>query len=372
MVSQTTRRVIFGVLLVATTGFAQQPPPPVVSPEAKPDRTVTVRLRAPNAQQVTVSGDFGGKPQPLTKGDDDVWTATIGPFEPGVYSYTFNIDGVSAVDQANGKLKTGIRAAASIFEIRGTPPASWDTRDDVVHGAVHIHTYKSKNLGVTRRFWVYTPPDYDRETRSRYPVLYLLHGAGDDESSWVQHGRANAIFDNLIADKKAKPAVVVMPFGHTGPFPNFRSPASRQENIKRFEEDLITSVLPEVEARYRVHRDRLHRGIVGLSMGGGQSLTVGLNRLDLFAWVGGFSSALFKDAASEGFAKLLANPKAANEQLKLLWIGCGKDDRLIEGSQAFADLLKQNDIKHQFHVTPGAHTWHVWRRYLTDFAPLLW
>lgn len=370
MVFTSARRLSF--LLLIATAVCAQAPPSLVSPEVHADRRVTFRLRAPNAKQVELRGDLGVSPQQLSKDEHGVWTVTIGPLEPDVYTYSFGVDGAGITDPSNPRLKTGIRAASSMFHIPGDPPNAWDERAGVARGALHIHAYQSKALGDTRRFWVFTPAEYDRDRRARFPVLYLLHGAGDDESTWTLAGRANTVLDNVLAPQKAAPMLVVMPFGHALPaFPNFRSPESRLENIRKFEADLTGSIIPEVESRYRVHRDRAHRAIAGLSMGGGQALQVGLNRMDLFAYIGAFSSAVFKDDLPERFQAALADAKLTNDKLRLLWIACGKDDRLLEGNRALAELLKEKQVRHDFRETEGAHTWRVWRRYLSEFTPLL-
>jgi len=331
---------------------------------------VTFRLRAPQAREVTVSGEWGGKPQELAKDEQGIWSATIGPLAPEIYGYSFTVDGLRIADPGNPALKPMRSPTTSILEVPGQPPLLHEFQE-VPHGTVRHHWYASKSLGVRRSLHVYTPPGYDKETQIRYPVLYLFHGSGDNDATWAVLGRAHLIIDNLLAQGKVRPMVVVMTDGHAalpqltgGVTPNMIS-----RNVEDFGRDLLEDVLPFVESNYRVKKERTQRAIAGLSMGGGQSLTIGLNHLDLFAWVGGFSSFLRNPETT--IAKVLTDAKGTNERLKLLWIACGKDDRLIEQAQEMSALLKQKDIRHEFLTTEGNHSWPVWRRYLADFAPLL-
>jgi enterochelin esterase-like enzyme len=257
----------------------------------------------------------------------------------------------------------------SVLEVPGNPPRIWEFQD-VPHGAVRLHDYQSKSLGRLRHLRVYTPPGYDRGSR-RYPALYLFHGSGDNEATWTEFGHAHWILDNLIATGKAKPMIVVMTDGHaySPQFTGMPSTNMISRNITDFEHDLLDDVLPWVEANYRARKEAASRAIAGLSMGGGQSLTIGLNHLELFGWVGGFSS--FVRDPQNAVGKALENPEATNRKLKLLWIACGKEDRLIENSRQFVEVLKKNGVRHEFRETEGNHSWPVWRRHLAQFAPLL-
>jgi enterochelin esterase-like enzyme len=361
-----TYRIAACCFIALSIGQAQQQPR-IVSPEVGSDRRVTLRLHAPNAKEVTVSGEFTRKPIPLNKDDQGVWSITLDALEPDVYSYSFRVDGLSISDPVNPVLKTGIRGHSSAVVVRGDKPTAWDPRP-VPHGAVHRHHYDSKVVGDLRAFTVYTPPQYDPSANTRYPVLYLLHGSGDHDMSWVEHGRANFVLDNLIADGKAKPMIVVMPYGQMTP------PAERTgggETNTRFEQDLLTEIMPRVGKLYRMETTADKRAIVGLSMGGGQSLWTGLNNLDKFSWVGGFSASLRQVSGQDRIQKALADPKSANERMKLLWIAVGKDDSLLKGNDEFDAWLKTQGIAHTYQVTEGAHNWRVWRRYLTELAPQL-
>jgi enterochelin esterase family protein len=229
-------------------------------------------------------------------------------------------------------------------------------------------------VGDDRDFFVYTPPGYNPRKKQKYPVLYLLHGFSDDASAWTAVGRANLILDNLIAQGKAKPMIIVMPLGYGAPevlTPSsgvFRDRAITQRNFDKFGEALLTEVIPRVEAAYSVIKDRNSRAIAGLSMGGAESLLTGLNNLNQFSWIGAFSSGGISEDFDKEFPDL--DSKSA-QQLRLLWIACGTDDGLTDVNRKIRAWLASKNIKHVDIETPGAHTWMVWRRNLTDFTPLL-
>ena len=252
---------------------------------------------------------------------------------------------------------------------------AWDLRP-VAHGELHERWYPSKSLDTVRRVFVYTPPNYERAS-TRYPVLYLLHGAGSDESSWSESGRVNLILDNLIADGKLKPLIVVMPYGYA--YPPMSPLASGADAMKRqragFNRDLIEDVIPLVQASYRVYTDREHRAIAGLSLGGAQALGMGLSHPELFSRVAGFSPALgavtSPEAGGLDFKELVADTKKVNGEFKLVWVGCGSDDTLFQSVQSFSKTLDSSGVKHVFRETDGAHTWLNWRRYLAEVAPQL-
>ncbi len=330
---------------------------PVRSAEIAEDRKVTFRLRAPKATEVVVSGQWANGRAAMTKATNGVWSVTVGPVEPGVWEYSFNVDGVGMIDPANPAMKPMREPRTSILHVTGATPMIWDFQD-VAHGTVRQHTYQSKSLGRLRELVVYTPPGYDKGS-SKFPTLYLQHGSGDNQATWVAHGKAHWIFDNLIAQKKMVPMVVVMMDGHA-------AIAGGQGAADAFEKDLMQDVMPFVEASYRVKSGSANRGIVGLSMGGGQSLGIGLKHPDKFAWVGGFSSAV---PNNDAVASALSAPDTTNKRLKLLWIACGKDDFLLARNEQFIATLKEKGVRHDWVKTDGAHTWPVWRDYLAAFAP---
>ena len=283
-------RISAAFLLLCATAFSQSAPPKSVrSPEISADRRVTFRLIAPAATEVTIAGEFldGGKP--LEKDPQGVWSLTVGPVDPEIYNYTFTIDGVKTIDPNNPNVKTGSTPStiASILEVPGDGPAFYDPQP-VPHGEIHTHWYPSKSLNTVRRLTVYTPPGYDKDRQARYPVLYLFHGANADEAAWTRLGRVNLILDNLLAAGKAKPFIVVMPFGY-GVTPGSGQPG---DNSALFSRDLLEDAIPFVQSQYRVDTGRDRRAVAGLSMGGGQSLSIGLGHLELFSYVAGFSAAL--------------------------------------------------------------------------------
>ena len=366
------KKLILGCVLAAcavSTGHGQRQQVRVLSPEVLADHRVTFRLQAPQAREVMLTGEFLDGRKSLEQGADGMWTVTVGPIDPETYHYNFTIDGVRTIDPLNSNLKTGSTAStiSSVLDIAGETTAFYRGQD-VPHGDVRTHWYQSKSLTSLRRLTVYTPPGYDAPgSQARLPVLYLFHGANADESAWIRVGRANLILDNLMAAGKIKPFIVVMPFGY-GVDPNG---GPQTENTARFAKDLIDDVIPYIQSRYRTSTDRAQRAIVGLSMGGGEALTIGLNRLDLFSYVGGFSAAIGQSARfSETFAGLIADPDT-NKKLRLLWVGCGTDDSLFAPNKGFSEFLTANKVTHTFKQSGGAHTWMVWRRYLNEVSPLL-
>jgi len=337
-----------------------QRPVPVRSPEITADHRVTFRLRAPKATSVALNGQWPNGNAPMTRDSNDVWSVTVGPIEPGVWEYSFQVDDLSMIDPGNPAIKPMREPRTSILHLLGDPPLIWDFQV-VPHGVVREHAYRSKSLERLRGLAVYTPPGYD-QNRKTYPTLYLQHGSGDNQDTWTAHGKAHWILDNLIAQGRAKPMIVVMMDGHAAP------PGTQGDNTQLFERDLLEDVMPFIKANYRVKNDAANRAIVGLSMGGGQSLTIGLNHADTFAWVGGFSSAT---PSGEAVAIALNNSQAANRKLKLLWIACGKDDFLRQRNEEFIALLKSKNLQHEWHLTEGNHSWPIWRGYLADFLPKL-
>ena len=349
----------------------------VVSPQVNPDKTITVRFRAPNAKEVSVVGEIDGKPHPMTKDDGGVWTATIGPLPHDVYNYQFNVDGVIAMDPANPSVKLGFGAfpPANLVEVPGDGLEFEDAKP-VPHGTIRVETYDSKAIGAPRTLWIYTPPGYDRGN-TRYPVFYLLHGAGNIDSSWMLTGRANYIMDNLIAEGKAKPMILVNPLGYArpgvglGPEPPPAAPqAGGQAGGGVFGKDLIEDVIPFVEKTFRTLPGADNRALGGLSMGGGQTVAIGFTHPELFRALVIMSAGATK--ADEMYPKFFKDPAATNKQIKLLWMGVGKDDTLVGPSaKALDETLTAKGIKHTFVVGEGRHEWVVWRHHLHDVAPLL-
>lgn len=363
--------VVAHVTLLSVRG--QNSTPAVISPEVHPDDRVTFRLRAPNAKEVAVAIEGFAKPTPMEKDERGVWSVTSEPLAPDFYGYSFEVDGVTMFDPSNYRIKPNFLYRASELHVPGPASLSWET-NDIPHGEIHHHFYKSTVVGDQRDYFVYTPPGYDPRGKQTYPVLYLLHGYSDNASAWTAVGRANVILDNLIAEGKAKPMLIVMPLGYGEPKilePNsgaFRDRAITDRNFNRFREALLTEVIPRVESEYLVKKDRDSRAIAGLSMGGAESLLTGLNTLDKFAWIGAFSSGGFTPEFDQEFPNLDAK---SGREIRLLWIACGTEDHLIEINRSFRAWLASRSIPHADIETPGMHTWMVWRRNLTALAPLL-
>jgi enterochelin esterase-like enzyme len=335
------------------------------APSISTDGNVTFTLTAPKASSVTLNGDWGGGRTLMTKDEKGNWTATL-PLSPQIYSYTFLVDGVRTLDPANTQLKLGRVVTASSVEVPGTPPMPWEMRD-VPHGKITNITYRSTAAGDQRRVMIYTPPGYDSDQGTKLPVLYLLHGVGEIESSWVQYGRANLIADSLLAGGQMKPMIIVMPNGHA--YKPGEAATTDAHRTSVFEEDLLETIVPLVERSYRVKTDQPNRAVMGLSMGGRQALSIGLGHLDRFSHVGIFSAS--GSRGTDVLARLTADPTSASAQLKLLWIGCGRSDpRFAEVLKLTEDLTKAG-IHHTFQPSDGAHDWINWREYLAETLPQL-
>ena len=362
-------------------------PPQFVSPDVSADRRVAFRIYAPQAREVRLNAsDIPGIGQnaQFAKAENGVWELTLGPLDSGAYRYHFSVDGVATIDPRNPAISESNNNVWSLVYVPGSE--MFDARE-VPHGAVAEVTYKSSTLGRFRRMHVYTPPGYENG-RDRYPVFYLLHGAGDNDDSWSTVGRAGFILDNLIASKKARPMIVVMPAGHTS-----RSQANvvGRSATDDFVNDFVADVMPYVEKNYRVHTDRANTAIAGLSMGGLQTLEVAIPRLERFAYVGVYSSGLigaFPNTGGRGAAPSAAPAPAGpiewekrhaakladtglKKGLRLLWFGTGKEDFLLSTTNATVDLFKRHGFAPVFVESPGGHTWINWRNYLVEFAPQL-
>jgi enterochelin esterase family protein len=360
--------IIFAALLFTTPVLAQQ----IVSPDVAADGRVTFRLLAPNAMDVQVHCQAVSN-STMQKSDHGVWTLTTDPLAPDFYDYSFTVDGVHVTDPSNPLLKYNLMNSENQVHVPGPLSLSWEL-NAVPHGVLHHHFYHSDTCGDDRDFIVYTPPGYEPSAKKHYPVLYLLHGYSDDASAWSTAGRANVILDNLIARGQAKPMIVVMPLGYgtmeivKNGWTRVLEPTLWQQNIDKFTGALLDEVMPQVEKSYHVSKDRRFQAIAGLSMGGSESLVTGLNHLDRFAYVGAFSSGGLNTNYVAQFPDL---DSGANSKLRLLWIACGKDDRLLAGNQQFCAWLTSKDIRYTWTESAGAHTYLVWRRDLTEFAPLL-
>ena len=343
--------------------------PPYVSPEVHTDGTVTLRLRAPNAQKVDLV--LEGAVTAMQQGADGLWTATTPVLAPEIYAYRFEVDGTPTLDPRNVDVRDNLLTLWSNLTVPGTPPEPWEVQS-IPHGIVEHHFYTSQVvLGLPNNqsdYYVYTPPGYNPKSRESYPVLYLLHGYSDAADGWTQVGKANFILDSLIASGKAKPMIVVMTlgYGNMAVLKPGRTPELSEQNYDLYQKALVTEVIPQIEANYHVSKKREDRAIAGLSMGGHESLFTGLSHPELFAWIGTFSAGLNAKAISE-----LPQTNAQKANLRLLWMACGVDDALLKPNQTVIAALKAEGLPVTAIETPGHHQWPVWRDNLIHFAPLL-
>ena len=364
----------YAFLMAAAPG---QPAPSNVPgreyPRIHSDLRVTFRANFPNAQKVAVagraadSGMNGNTPYEMKKNAEGVWEVTTGPVRPGFHYYELIVDGHKMNDPAS-QTYFGWAQQTSGLEVPD-PALDFYAEKDVPHGEVRIKTYFSKTTGQFREVWIYTPPDYDIRTSVRYPVLYLQHGSGENQTSWVRQGKANLILDNLIAAGKARPMIVVMERGYGVKAGITPAPGSRGNEA--FGEVVIHDLIPMIDKSFRTLADRRNRAIAGLSMGGGQAMAIGLSNLDKFASVATFSGAIREFDLAKSYGGVFADAKSINSKLDLLWIGCGTEDRLMDASRTVHAALEQAGVRHIWWEGAGSHEWQVWRKHLYDLAPRL-
>ncbi len=355
-------------------------PAPTHDPFIHPDGSVTFDLLMPHAETVQVSVEGFSKPFPMMKSTSPAeaghWTFTLPTLPPEYYSYSFLVDGVDMTDPHNTVVKTSAFSVQSIFLVPGHQ--LWETRD-VPHGVIHHHEYTSAIVQRTSSYFVYTPPQFDPRSKQQYPVLYLLHGYSDEPTAWTEMGKANVILDNLIAEGKAQPMIVVMPLGYGDMDMIHRGWAAWtdrqliQRNFAQFSQALYQEVMPRVAAEYPLSANRDEHAIAGLSMGGAETLLVGLNHPETFAWIGAFSAGgIGSTGFPEDFPHINPTDAAAfNAGNRLLWISCGTEDGLLQPNRAVIAWLQQQGLHPDAVETPGMHAWMVWRDNFAHFAPLL-
>ncbi|PMD99292.1 esterase [Siphonobacter sp. BAB-5405] len=377
-------RWLFSGLLPSLIGFAQaQPPrgPLVVSPEVHADHTVTFRYLAPTAREVKLSGQFEKSAVPLTKNEQGIWSVTVGPIKPDIYPYSFQVDGVTVMDPANVAFFPNERFKASLIDVPGDTPLIHALKD-VPHGTVSYEYYPSVE-GTTGSLVVYTPPGYDQNPAKKYPVYYLISGTTDTEETFYKVGRTNLILDNLLAEGKTKPMIIVMPYGNIAARvaeqkggakpadPVVRDEADAVNRANAFGDDLIQNIIPYIEKNYRTLANRENRAIGGFSRGGGQTLRAAFGHMDTFAWVCAYSSYLSPTEMERSYRTIAGNPAQTNKQLKLLWVSVGSDDFLYKGTLEFMEYLKTKNVNFKSRITDGGHTWMNVKKYLAETAPLL-
>ncbi|UTA68640.1 esterase family protein [Emticicia sp. 21SJ11W-3] len=379
----TIQLLTLTLLLVFAGKVSGQPPrgPLVVSPQVNADKSVTFRYLAPAAKEVKLSGQFLKAPVDLAKDAQGIWSVTTAPVKPDIYPYSFVVDGVTVMDPANVAFFPNERFKASLVEIPDDAPSVYSLTN-VPHGTISYEYYPSVE-GSTGTLVVYTPPGYTKDKAKKYPVFYLISGTTDTEETFFKVGKTNLILDNLIADGKAKPMLVVMPYGNPAArIAEQKSQAKPADIMNRdsevaikrakfFETDLITNIIPYIEKNYRTLNNRENRAIAGFSRGGGQTLRAAFNNMDKFAWVCSYASYISPAEMDKGFSHIGGNADRTNQQLKLLWSGIGTEDFLYKGTVEFEDYLKARKINFKSYVTDGGHTWMNVKKYMNQTLPLL-
>lgn len=377
-------RVLFTMVMLYTSGLVSaQPPrgPFVISPQVLPDKKVTFRYLAPLAKEVRLSGgQFGAANVPMKKDSIGIWSVTVGPVRPDIYPYNFVVDGLSVMDPANEDYFPNERFKASLVDVPGFTPTIHAMRD-VPHGSVNYEYYPSVE-GTTGSLVIYTPPGYDKDASKKYPVFYLISGTTDTEETFFKVGRTNLILDNLIAEGKAKPMIVVMPYGNmeariaeqkgdAKPADPVRDSPDAIARMRRFEQDLTKNVIPYVDKTYRTIANRDNRAIGGFSRGGGETLRTAFWNVDKFAWICAYSANLPSNEMESAYSSIVSNPDNTNKQLKLLWVSVGNEDFLYNDVSTFLNYLKSKKINYKSLVTGGGHTWMNVKTYLAETAQLL-
>lgn len=361
---------ILFIFIITGEGYCQPGRQAFVSPEIHKDRTVTFQFRAPDAKEVKLSTQFVSGLQDMKKDENGIWSITLGPADPDIYPYCYVVDGIQVADPRNSWIFPNEGFQNSVLEIPAETPQVYSLQN-VPHGTVSYRYYFSDELGI-RPVVVYTPPGYEQSANEKYPVFFLLHGTTDTEETWTKVGRANIILDNLIAQGKARPMVVVMPYGRAYPLISKGSGSLRNwDNLQEFQKDFKKYLLPFVEKNYRVRTDSEGRAVAGFSGGGGTSLYIGLGNPDLFAYVCGYAPGMLKAEFERNNEVPFADPALTNSRLKLFWLGCGKEDGLFGVFQEYLQVLDEKKIKHQTFVTSGGHTWMNCKKFLNETAQLL-
>lgn len=338
-------------IFVGITALAQRPPS-LNSPDVHPDHSITFRYYSRSAQRISLSGEFLSSPLPLKMDTSGVWSITVPPVKPDIYPYSFWVDSVQVADPNNTYIFANERFKRSLVDVPGDQPLI-HSMQNVPHGKISYRYYKSSTLGTTRTLLVYTPPGFRMDGKTKYPVLYLIHGGSDTEETWTKVGRANLIADNLIAQGKAKPMVIVMPYANVAPSPK-----------EKFTADMMNDIIPFIENNYPVSTDGKHRAVAGFSVGGGQTLNIGLMNPDKFAYVCAYAPYTATDEFKKNFTDWRPDAKAMNKQLKLFSISVATDDFLYESVKRNIAMFEKNDLKLDTLIVPGGHTWMNGKLYL--------
>ena len=379
-----TRLLFLWIVLFISGSVMSQPPrgPFVISPQVLPDKKVTFRYLARSAKEVKLGGSqFGAANVPMIKDSMGIWSVTVGPIRPDIYPYSFIVDGVTVMDPANEDYFPNERFKASLVDVTGFTPTV-HAMQDVPHGSVNYEYYPSVQ-GTNGSLVIYTPPGYDKEVSKKYPVFYLISGTTDTEETWFKVGRTNLILDNLIAEGKAKPMIIVMPYGNIEARiaaqkggakpadPMGRESADAMRRMRGFEEDMIKNIIPYVDKNYRTIANKDNRAIGGFSRGGGQTLRTAFWNMDKFSWICCYSAYLPPAEMDSAFKSVVENPDATNKQLKMLWVSIGNEDFLYNDTAAFLNYLASKKINYKSLVTGGGHTWMNTKVFLAETAQLL-
>jgi len=346
-------------LIVAVISVTAQRPPRLVSPEVHADHSITFRYFSKNAQKVTLNGEFLTSPVSLTNDGNGVWTVTVPPVKPDIYPYSYWVDSVHIADPGNMYIFANERFKRSLVDIPGDEPLIHSLQN-VPHGNVSYRYYNSATLGRTRQLLVYTPPGFDMNDGKKYPVLYLIHGGSDTEETWTKVGRANLIADNLIAQGKAVPMIIVMPYANVMPSP-----------WEMFTVDMMNDIIPFIESNYPVLTDSDHRAIAGFSVGGGQTLNIGIMNTDKFAYVCSYAPYTATPEFRKNFTDWSPNADVINNQLKLFTISVATDDFLYESVKQNIAMFEEKKIELDTLIVPGGHTWMNCKLYLANTLPQL-
>lgn len=375
-------QLVMAMLFVLKVALAQPPRGPfIASPQINPDKTVTFRYLSPSAKEVKLSGQFQKGPVDMTKDSIGIWSATVGPIAPDIYPYSFRVDGVTVMDPANVSFFPNERFKASLVDVPNDKPLIHALKD-VPHGTVSYAYYPSVE-NTTGSMVVYTPPGYDENRSKKYPVFYLISGTTDTEETFFKVGRTNFILDNLIAEGKATPMIIVMPYGNPAariaeqkgnPKPSDLVSRDSEDAViraKLFENDLVGNVIPYIEKNYKTLADRNNRAIGGFSRGGGQTLRTAFGNIDKFAWICCYSAYLSTPEMEAKYKDIGGKPEKTNKELKLLWVSVGDEDFLYKSTLEFIDYLKSKNVRYKSMITPGGHTWMNVKTYLAETSQLL-
>jgi len=383
MKKTTIRLLLVTAMLCLAKIVISQPPrgPYVISPRVNPDKTVTFSYLSPSAKEVKLNAQFSKTPIDMTKDSIGIWSVTVGPVSPDIYPYSFWADGVTVMDPANVAFFPNERFKSSLVDIPGDTPLIHAMKN-VPHGTVTYEYYPSAE-GTTGSLVVYTPPGYEKNPAKKYPVFYLISGTTDTEETWFKVGKANLILDNLIAERKAKPMIIVMPYGNVAATiaaqkgntmpgdPMGRESAETLNRSKAFENDLMNNIIPYIEKNYRAIGNGDNRAIGGFSRGGGQTLRSAFGNMDKFSWICCYSAYLSTPEMESSYKNVYENPDKTNKQLKLLWVSVGNEDFLYKQTIEFMDLLKAKNVHYKSLITTGGHTWMNTKIFLAATAQLL-